>query len=51
MRYNKTSSHKVAKTVANMLDSVLRTEANSTSCCVIYQPKAPKELERFKRKK
>lgn len=51
MKYSKNPSQKIAKTVASILDSVLKTEANSTSCCVIYQPKAPKELERFKKKK
>ena len=42
---------KVAKGVTNVLNSVLRTEANSTSCVIIYQPKAPKELGRFKKDK
>lgn len=51
MKYNRTSSNKIAKAVVSVLDSVLKTEANSGSCCVIYQPKAPKELERFKKKK
>lgn len=39
----------VAKGVAKVLNSVLRTEANSTSCLVLCQPKAPKELSRFKK--
>ena len=51
MKYNRSSSNKIAKAVVNVLNSVLKTEANSASCCVIYQPKAPKELERFKKKK
>ena len=49
MKYNRSSSNKIAKAVVNVLNSVLKTEANSASCCVIYQPKAPKELERFKK--
>lgn len=46
---------KVSKSVANMavnvLNAALRADANSTSCIVIYQPKAPKELARFRRDK
>ncbi len=44
-------SKKVAKGAVSVLDTFLRMDANSTSCCVIYQPKAPKELKRFRRKK
>ena len=40
-----------AKGIANVLNSVLRTEANTTSCVIIYQPKAPKDLMRFKNNK
>ena len=46
---------KIAKVVAgkaaNVLDAVLRAEANSTSCLVVYQPKAPKDLARFRKEK
>jgi len=41
----------VAKGVKEILDIVLKTEANSTSCAILYQPKAPKELEKFRRNK
>ncbi|KAI4449454.1 hypothetical protein C823_003983 [Eubacterium plexicaudatum ASF492] len=41
----------VAKGVVSVLNTFLRVDANSASCCIIYQPKAPKELERFRRKK
>lgn len=41
----------VAKRTASVLNAVLRADANSTSCCIVYQPKAPKELERFRRTK
>lgn len=40
-----------AKGVVNVLNSVLRTEANTTSCLALCQPKAPKELSRFKKSK
>lgn len=36
--------------VKGTLDMILRIEANSASCCVIYEPKSPKELSKFKRK-
>ena len=38
---------KVAKKTAKVLDSFLSMDANSASCCIVYQPKAPKELERY----
>lgn len=41
-------SKPAAKTVANVLNTLLRVDANSTSCIVAYQPKAPKELARFR---
>lgn len=44
----KNFSKPAAKAVANVLNGVLRMEANSTSCMVVYQPKAPKELARFR---
>lgn len=40
-----------AKVVANTLNKMLKVDANSTSCVVLHQPKAPKALERFKSKK
>lgn len=44
-------SKTVAKGVATSLNSMLRVEANSTSCVIAYQPKAPKELARFRKDK
>lgn len=44
-------SKTVAKGIASALNSMLRIEANSTSCVIAYQPKAPKELEKFRREK
>lgn len=35
--------------VTDLLNLVLESNANSTSCGVLYQPKAPKALERFKK--
>ena len=32
--------------VKGTLDTILRVEANSASCCVIYEPKSPKEFKR-----
>ena len=42
---------RVAKKTVKMLDSFLRMDANSASCCIVYQPKAPKELERYRKTK
>lgn len=46
---------KVSKTVAgavvNVLNAMLHADADSSSCLMVYQPKAPKELARFRRKK
>lgn len=39
---------KLAKTVA---EKALKRDANQTTCSIFYQPKAPKELERFKKNK
>ena len=36
--------------VKGTLDTMLRVEANSASCCVINEPERPKELSKFKRK-
>ena len=39
----------MAKGGKTALDMVLRTEANSTSCCLLYQPKAPEGLRKYRR--
>ena len=46
-----TTENKAAKKVTSVLNGVLRTEANSTSCFLVYQPKAPKDLMCFKNSK
>lgn len=38
------------KAVIFALDKLLKVEANTTSCLMLYQPKAPKALERYKNK-
>ena len=48
---NKQTKKTVAKGVKNTLDMVLRTEANTASCVIMYQPKAPKELMKFRKSK
>lgn len=40
---------KMAKAVAHIVEAELKTNANSTSCTIAYQPKAPKSLERYRR--
>ncbi len=32
-----------------LVEKTLETEANNTSCVLIYQPKAPKNLDRYKK--
>lgn len=44
-------SKDIAKKTVKLLDAYLRADANSASCCIVYQPKAPKELENYRRKK
>lgn len=41
----------LAKGTVSVLNAVLRAEANSTSCIIMHQPKAPKDLEKFRRTK
>lgn len=41
----------IAKGVASILNTTLHAEANSTSCMIIYQPEAPKELSKYRRVK
>lgn len=45
------NSKKVSKYVTSILEATLRFEANSTSCIVAFQPKAPKSLEKFRKLK
>lgn len=40
-----------AKGMKTVLNAALRSEANSASCIIMYQPRAPKELARFRRNK
>lgn len=47
---NKLSKFAANKTAA-ALDTFLRADANTASCCIVYQPKAPKELARYRRTK
>lgn len=42
-------SKRFAKGVADILDKTLRIDANSASCIIYYQPKAPKELDKYRR--
>ena len=46
MKMKKEAVEKVSKKVAVVLETVLKVEANSTSCGLIYQPK---KMDRFKR--
>lgn len=46
----KLTNEKTAKFVANVATKTLKTDANSASCMLVYQPKAPKALNQFKKK-
>lgn len=50
MRENNLSKQ-TAKFVTGTLNKMLKVEANSTTCGMFYQPKAPKALERFRKNK
>ena len=41
----------VAAFIKKGLDIVLQTEANTTTCAFIYQPKAASDLKKFKKRK
>lgn len=51
MNTKKNTSGKSAALAAKVLTNVLKADANSTTCWMAYQPKAPKELSRFRRQK
>lgn len=40
-----------AKGIKSVLEMVLRTEANTASCVLMYQPKEPKEIVKYKKNK
>lgn len=46
----KKNKKNINSAIKEVLDITLKVEANSASCAVLYQPKEPKELERFKTK-
>ncbi len=41
----------LAKQMKKRVEKTLRADANSTSCVVIYQPKAPAALKQFSKVK
>lgn len=38
-----------AKVAKKSAESALKRDANTTTCCAIYQPKAPTALNKFKK--
>lgn len=42
-------SKMAAKKITSAMNVFLRIDANSTSCTVLYQPKEPKGLSKFRR--
>lgn len=51
MNTRKNIAAQSAALAAKVLTNVLKADANSTACYFVYQPKAPKELSRFRRQK
>lgn len=41
----------VAKGIASFLDLTLKMDANTTSCYIAYQPKAPNALQKYKKRR
>lgn len=41
----------MAKMVVGLLNKMIMLDANSTSCIVVYQPKAPEKLKQFRNNK
>lgn len=38
-----------AKVAKKSAESALKRDANTTTCCAIYQPKVPKSLKQFRK--
>jgi len=49
MRNEKKSAKSLRKGIKHCLNIALKTNANSTGCFVVYQPKTPKALNTFKK--
>lgn len=45
---NKRLSNDVKNKMKRGLNTVLKSNANSTGCYIIYQPKVPKSIKKFK---
>lgn len=45
------TAKRLAKGLKSVLALVLQTEANTASSILIYQPKAPKELRKYRKNK
>ncbi|WP_370743734.1 cyclic lactone autoinducer peptide [Ruminococcus sp.] len=49
MKNEKRLSNKMKNRIKKVLFVALKSNANSSGCYVIYQPKVPKNLEKFKK--
>lgn len=49
MKNEKKLSNKMRNGIKIGLSVALKTNANSSGCFIIYQPKAPKALDKFKK--
>lgn len=41
----------VSKALKKVVEKTLVVDANRTSCSIVYQPKAPMKIEKYKNKK
>ncbi len=51
MKKNTNASKNIAKVTASLLKTSLVVSANTTSCTVVHQPKAPQGLKQFSKVK
>lgn len=47
MKANRIFQSKAIKTVKSAVEKSIKLDANSTTCMIIYQPKAPEALKKF----
>lgn len=46
---NKKNSNHLKNNIKKVIEFALKTNANSTGCFVIYQPKVPKSIIKYKK--
>lgn len=49
MKKTETITKEIAKGMAKLLETNLKTKANTASCTLWYEPKAPEQIPKYKR--